>query len=102
MKINTLKSVYFVSKLSLFWNHNNPGSALANPDVNSFKILAQHQHHSDVLICHCLFSVRWSDSASEIKTKKNLQLLHRRRWSQDPKRAIKWERDGEEKGKGRV
>lgn len=30
------------SKLRLFWNDNNPSSALANPDVDSFKIIAQH------------------------------------------------------------
>lgn len=29
-------------KLSLCWNHNNPSSALANPGVDSFKIIAQH------------------------------------------------------------
>lgn len=29
------------SELSLFWNHN-PGSALANPDVDGFKIITQH------------------------------------------------------------
>lgn len=32
----------FYPEVSLFWIHNNPSSALANPDVDSFKIIAQH------------------------------------------------------------
>lgn len=49
------------SKLSLFWNHN-PGSAHANPDVDGFKIIAQHNTaatliHLPTLILQALIPV---------------------------------------------